>query len=873
VQSPLLYLAFLLSGGAGLIYQVVWVRHFGNIFGNTLYSASLVLAVFMLGLGFGSYVAGRWIDTRGDEDASLPVRAYAYAEALIGLGALGLAFLLPNLRALAAHTSWYVVGPHGWHEPSVATYGVRYLVAALLLLPITLLMGATLTLLIRHIVSHHLDEAGWRIGLLYGVNTGGAALGAFATDFVLVPVLGLLGTVGIGVVLNLGATVIGLRLAEQVGPAKAGEDAVQQETTVSSRAAALTAATIFLSGFAAMGVELVWFRFFNVSFGGYRSVFSLLLTVLLIAMWAGSVAGGALHRRFGKPGLLYLLAQSGMVVSTVVLLVLYDAEGGSFPGLLAAHGDTFRELGTGARRLFVTFWQLKAIAFVIALPGFFMGSAYPLANALVQDVDASIGRTAGRLYLANTAGAVLGSLVAGFWLIPHLGTRGATTLLLFVAVLSGVTVVLASAEAVRLRLTLASAGLGAALVAIGFWAFGVDEQLLLREILSDVPKNAKVLTISEGIYETIAVTEDEHGSRDLKTNGHTMSATSPTAQRYMRLFSHFPLLHLEEPESALVICFGVGNTTHAASLHPSIQRLEVVDLSEHVLKHASYFERWNRGVIEDPRLQVYVQDGRSHLQLTEPERYDLITLEPPPIAFAGVSALYSKEFYELSRSRLKKGGFMTQWLPAYQVPAETQKAAARAFLEAFPGAVMLSGHRTELILVGRRDAPIEMDLDTLTRRIAARPDVQRDLGEIHVGTLTDFVGLFIADAAVLDEATKDSLPLTDDYPIMEYTERSHAPDEAVPLSFFAPFSARTWCPSCWSEKGPDPRIRNINDYMHVMAALYEQPFFRQTTPARLVDQNPNTGKLRLPPGITLQSDVFRESAWLRQTLLAKPPKP
>jgi spermidine synthase len=158
----------------------------------------------------------------------------------------------------------------------------------------------------------------------------------------------------------------------------------------------------------------------------------------------------------------------------------------------------------------------------------------------------------------------------------------------------------------------------------------------------------------------------------------------------MRALAHIPLLSMDEPRSALVIGFGVGNTTHAASLHPTMQRIEVADLSKDVLAAAGYFSDANGNVLENSRVSVFVNDGRQHLQIVEPESYDLITLEPPPIAYAGVAALYSRDFYSLAKTRLKPGGFVSQWLPAYQVPTSTTLAMIRAFIDVFPNAVLLS---------------------------------------------------------------------------------------------------------------------------------------------------------------------------------------
>ena len=183
-----------------------------------------------------------------------------------------------------------------------------------------------------------------------------------------------------------------------------------------------------------------------------------------------------------------------------------------------------------------------------------------------------------------------------------------------------------------------------------------------------VPQSSRLLTIDDGLTEVIAVTERAGRDRTLMTNGHAMSSTQPLSQRYMRALAHIPLLSMDKPEKVLVIGFGVGNTTQAATLHPSVTRVELADLSRDILAHAGYFSDGNKDVLNHPRVAVYINDGRQHLQMQTPASYDLVTLEPPPIAYAGVGALYSKEFYALARTRLRPGGYISQWLPAYQSP-------------------------------------------------------------------------------------------------------------------------------------------------------------------------------------------------------------
>jgi hypothetical protein len=275
------------------------------------------------------------------------------------------------------------------------------------------------------------------------------------------------------------------------------------------------------------------------------------------------------------------------------------------------------------------------------------------------------------------------------------------------------------------------------------------------------------------------------------------------------------------PRDVLVIGFGVGNTTHAASLHPTVQRVDVADLSRDILDHASYFRDFNRDVLADARVAVYLNDGRQHLQMQPPASYDLVTLEPPPIGYAGVAALYSKEFYELARARLRPGGYMSQWLPAYQVPTQTTLAMVRAFVDVFPGAVLLSGAESDLLLIGANGRPAEVDPEQLAARLARAPAVAADMTRISLGTPTEIVGSFVGSAQTLAEATRETPPVTDDRPVQEYGVLSLLNfGEAVPASIVKLEDLGTWCPRCFNGNRPAAAVRGLDLYMALLRRAY-----------------------------------------------------
>jgi predicted membrane-bound spermidine synthase len=896
----LLYFLFFCSGLSGLVYQVVWVRVFGNVFGNTIYSASLVVAVFMLGLGAGSYVAGAWADRRYAMASTGPeslLRVYGYVELIIALMGLGISALLPHLDRFSALFSSYSREPSGWYVLSATSYAARAATAIVLLTPITLLMGGTLTLLIRYLVRHDLEVGGRRIALLYAVNTTGAALGCFLTDFALVPAIGLRGTqyvaVGFNALAGAGALAIAdleLRNADLLKTPLRNKSALRTKSTIDNKstirnpqsAMTLTSIALAMSGFAAMGMEILWFRHFTILLGQLRAVFSLLLTIILIGIGAGSLVSAFLMRRTNRPAEWLMAVQGLFVVFTLIGLAAADASTieaivASDPAYLAAAGravSAAQHVESGWARTFTELWfNTRPILLEAGVPALLMGLSFPLANAIVQRAEQSVGRRAGVLYLSNTCGAVCGALVTGFLLLPTFGIQTSATALMIVAALVVLPLYVAISPPQRTRRTggpdlkkthLASvssvSSVVASVIALALWLRLPTDYVNTRAL--GPMGSERLLTVSEGLNEIIAVTERQGHGRRLLTNGHPMSATTRLSQRYMRALAHIPLLTIEQPERVLVIGFGVGNTTHAASLHPSVSRVEVADLSRDILAHAFYFEDVNGNVLHDPRVVVYVNDGRHHLQMQRAASYDLITLEPPPVGYAGMAALYSKEFYALARTRLTPKGWMSQWLPAYQVPAETTLAMIRAFVDVFPRTVLLSGAEADLLLVGANDSRTEIDPERLAAALARAEAVQADLQRIDLGSVREIAGTFVGSSRKLAEATRDVDAVSDDRPIQEYGVRSLLNlGEAVPASVVDLSEVAAWCPACFVAGKPAPLAEGLDLYLALLNRAYSASPSETARTRALTDRAP-----RMIAGSFYLGDIVPDSADLHNVM-------
>jgi predicted membrane-bound spermidine synthase len=813
MAPALVYVLFFFSGVSGLVYQVVWVREFATVFGNTIYSSAIVVAIFMLGLGLGSYVAGNWADRRYATAPESLLRTYGCTELLIAAFALGISLALPSLGLLASRASAYVMDSSGWFVLSPESYVARGAIAFVLLGPAALLMGATLTLLVRHLVRHDVEGAGsWKIAWLYGVNTIGAAAGAFLTDYLLVPRLGLRTTQLVAMVLNVLAGTGALLLASRRLAVRAERPATRRPELAPrgpSAAIVWTCTALALSGLAAMGMEIVWLRHFTLLLGSFRAVFSLVIAVVLVGMGTGALLGGVLSRWIARPAETLIVLLSFFICAVLAGLAFARS-----PAIEA------QSLSTAWSWTDDLWHNLRPILFEAGLPSILIGCSFPLGNAAIQHAEAVVGRRAGALYLANTFGAVAGSLLAGFVLLPTFGLQGSATALMLAAGLAiaplGLTIPIHRAKAALVVSLVVTA---AALVGWLRLAPGV----VVAQALSPRSAGERSLSISEGVNEIIEVRESPGRGRGLITNGHPMSSTAWLDQRYMRAMAHVPLLSMERSGHVhvLVIGFGVGNTTHAAAQHSAVERIDVVDLSRAVLEHASSFHDVNGDILGDPRVRVFINDGRQHLQMLAPAQYDLITLEPPPIAQAGVAALYSREFYELARSRLKPGGYLSQWLPAYQVPPPTSLAMVRAFVDVFPQSVLLSGMGPELLLVGTTASAIAIDPDDVSRALQREPRVQADLRRLDLGTPTEVVGMFVGSAGTLARATTGVAAVSDDRPLQEYGVRSAgAATGGVPAALFDVASVTSWCVRCFERNHLVPSMAGLDVYLSLLDGAY-----------------------------------------------------
>jgi spermidine synthase len=701
--------AFLLSGSAGLVHEVVWARLLGHLFGATSLAVSTVLAAFMGGLALGSWWIGRQAERLGDRR-----RLYALLEIGIGIGAL----LVPLLLALAEPL-------YGWlwrrfHFSFAVFSALRFAVAATILLGPTVMMGATLPILADYLAA--LRGRRLRAEWLYTLNLAGAVLGTAAAGFVLMPAIGVWGTilVGAGVNIAVGAMVLALpRLPER--PLGTTE-------TASTRPARVMLAVAFVSGFVSLATQVAWTRVLALIVGSTTYAFSSVLVVYLVALAAGS-AWASRHGGRARAVEPWLVA-AHTSAAVCMLVALYCVNRLPY-WYIWLYGWWQPESITG-----IVFVDTVIVLGAVFLPVLFAGTILPLALIGAVPPGVRTGPAVGRVYAVNTVGAIAGAVLAGFVLVPRLGSQ--LTLIATAVLLAAVACVLAVLAA-RPRWLLPLAFAGAAVVALGVhnrpaWNYlelhaGVFEPGRIAGEVTDTltEPGERTLFHREGPTASVIVVQGSSGAYLLIINGRINAGDHPSDMVTQVLLAQLPLLLAPRADDVFVVGWGSGVTAGSATRGP-VRQITAVELEPAVVEASRLFEHVNHKPLDDPRVRVYEDDAR-HILLASTDTYDVVISEPPHPWVAGVANLFTQDFYRLAADRLRPDGVFAQWLQSYQISFDTYRTIVATFQSVFPEVMLFqTPGGADTILVGSK-RPLPVDLDELHRRWAVDP-VRRELERI-----------------------------------------------------------------------------------------------------------------------------------------------
>ena len=734
-MTSLLCAVFFVSGMSALIFETLWFHQASLAFGSSVWASSLVLSGFMGGLALGS-VTAVWKGHR----LGPPVRTYAVLEAVIAVSGVALVYFLPSLGTLTTPLLRPVM-EHPW-----VLNPARLLLAFVVLLIPSTAMGLTLPLLTEALVAADpsFDRA---LGRLYGWNTMGAVLGAVVAETHLVGALGIHGS-------GLAAGSLNLLAAMSAGfiyrSLRAQPTATAAERTAFRLSGNAWLGAAFLSGFALLALEVVWFRFLLLFVVGTTLSFAVMLAVVLAGIALGGLAASLWLRR-DQEGFRYAVVVS--LASGLLCAVTYAA----FPWVVAPFGSN--EI-TG-------FFSVLRVSVPLTLPiSFLSGIFFTLAGSALRREYPSATATTGVLTFANTTGATLGAFAGGFLLLPTLGMEASFFLM---AVLYGVIglVVFTRCRAPR-RVLYPIGGVWVLTLALFPWGAMQHRHLMTTAGRWAGSREWRVVGLREGVNETILYVEEfifgkAHQDYRLVTNSLSMSTTEFHSRRYMKLYVYLPVAAHPHLRRALLISYGVGSTAKALTETSSFQEIDVVDISRDVLEMNSIvFPDTAENPLNDPRVRVHIEDGRYFLQTTD-RTFDLITGEPPPPQVATVVNLYTREYFQRMYDRLNEGGFVTYWLPLHSLSDGSAKAIIKAFQEVFPDASLWHGWREDVMLVGTRNAQGPVSADWFERQWR-EPHIAEEMKALGLERPEQLGALFIGDAQYLRELTRDELPLVDNFP-------------------------------------------------------------------------------------------------------------
>lgn len=757
----IIYALFFGSGFAGLVYEVIWVRMLHTILGSTTYAVSIVLTAFMAGLAIGSFYSGRWIERRGKA-----LKIYAWIEVGIGFFALLSPVLLSGLNSL------YV-----WmHSQMLISFQVvnivRFILSFAVLIVPTALMGATLPVLSKFFVKKE-SGLGADIGGLYGFNTLGAMMGCFCAGFFLIERMGIRQTIFFAAVINIVIAIVIFMLHRRLSsiwsalgeshPLKTRPKDHKQKIqyTYTKNLLQIVLVAFAVSGFVSLGYEVLWTRAIGFFAGNTSYAFSTMLTTFLFGLGFGSIIATRFCDRMRSLVTGFGLAEiliGFCAISTIPMFarLFFQMEPTPFRGSEAT-----------------SVWLKFAYSsFAMLLPTLIMGATFPIVSKIYTRLN-RVGRSIGNIYSINTVGGILGSAIAGFALVPAMGIQKSILFLATVNIVVGLVLIAYSPNTPQKRK----------------YTLLVPIVLLTIILTSVVPVSGKIFSsvkrpampqgnsiyYKEGLTHIVEILESKDGTRHLILDGGINASTAPigVGRRVHMLMAQLPLLLHEDPRSILLIALGSGMTAGATLAFENLETIDCAEISPDVVKSASYFTKWNHNVVNSSRFNLYIEDGRNFV-LTTPQRYDVITTGIiHPKHSAGNASLYSKDYYEICKSKLNEGGIICQWAPLNGLKVNEFKMILKTFQEVFPQSTLWfaqsfgSWGNSNALLIGTQDG-LRIDYNKLQKNLQEEK-IASDLESQGIDNIFELLDCFVmAERTLASFASGGIETTTDDRPLLEF---------------------------------------------------------------------------------------------------------
>lgn len=828
MSRRLLYILFFFSGFSALVYEITWLRKLSLIFGTDTYAVATIVSVFFIGLGIGSWLFGRIVDSMsrmgtnskrmktndGIRSNSLKIRLYSDPLFLYGLLELG-------IGVYAAATPWIFKGIEAvqvsfWRgfEPSFGGFSAAafFLSVVGLIVP-TALMGGTLPVISKAFMRINTNEkeqmdanrkVGSSVGSLYAVNTAGAVLGVFAAGFFLMAKLGVNQTIWLAAGVSLLVGVIAVWLSrtriltngKRIRTNSISSNSFERASERISLDSRLILAAFAASGFAAIALEVLWTRLLVMVIGGSTYAFSLVLVAFLVGIAVGSAVISRFSDRLRNTLIWFAIIETVLGISVILLIPVFGNLPFWFLSIYESFGQSFPGLQFGL-------W-LMATA-VMLIPTLLMGVAFPIVieayRALTRmstnvkrmstNERVGVGENVGAVYAVNTLGGVFGALAAGFLLIPAIGVQKAILVSGLIYLIIGTFIFFLSD--VKRKLKFLSAVVLFMLILVEIkqksWdtysltaGFYVDPSAYSGQVQRDILKTLardEILYEANGISAHVAVRRERDGNINLRINGKADASTGADMENQL-LLGHLPLFFHKNPKEVLVVGMGSGITLGSVLSH-RVESVDAIEIEPKVVEAARYFLDYSNNALEDARTNIIVTDGRYFLKASD-KKYDVISSEPSNPWLTGSSKLFTKEYYQLLRGAVRENGVVLHWINLYSLDIEGLKSVLAAFSHVFPNVVVFGMPASnDLAMIGA-NKPLEFDLQQLAS-VFEDEQVSSDLSKVKIDKPFEILSYFVLDDSTVEKIVGETLPNTDNKPYVEF---------AAPKYLYAPLPTNPW---------------------------------------------------------------------------------
>ena len=760
-------IAFALSNMASLIYQISWSKEFTYVFGTSVYAVGTVLTCFMAGLAIGSFIFGE----RADKSDN-PIRLLAYVEIGLGISAL---LLIPLFTFLPQPYEIIHELFEGGPFMNVALFAISFLA---IIIP-TSLIGGTFPIMNR-IYAHRTNTIGKDVGIIYSIDTIFAALGALSAGFVLLPVIGISKTIVLAAIINIVAGVylytrypdiefrVHIQNVDNKIETNTNEKLSHTDLDTTERVVFLS---FFLSGFAALVAQVVWTRFLALTLGTSVYSLSIITASFLIGLALGSYIISKKIHKIKHPITTFAFVELGIGASGISILFFIDKL--DIPYLILYH--TFNSFYPFTISLFTI------ILIIILIPTTLMGTTMPLVSKIISKKMTSVGTDIGIIFATNTFGAIFGSFFASFVLIPSIGmTKTAalgTAVSIFIAIL-----LFANSERKWKKQFYSFATISIILciylttitinpLFAGAYYHGTQMSNLDNWTNSKAAK--ELVHYEEGLYSSVSVVkQDEYIA--LRINGKSESSNIPLELVTEYQLAHIPIFATNDPKDVMMVGLGGGFTLDAITNHDEIETIDLVEINPHIIDVTKeYFSEYNNNALDDPRVNLMIDDARNHLSSND-KKYDVIISQPSNIWLSGEGGLFTQQMYEIAKDDLKKGGVFGQWMPLYEMHDHDFEIFLATFQSVFPYTnLWIVG--SDAIIVGSSD-PIEYDYKNVNNHILHSSKIRSDfemMSDVLVThgkyrLLDQMLIPYYMNEKQVTEYSGDTIN-TDDHPTLEFS--------------------------------------------------------------------------------------------------------